>query len=144
MAEYKRSLRNFLILPNFQLRFLGYFVALFFISSLCFYSAIYLFFHNLRTRALAIGVPKGHVFFLYIDGQQYDLNQFLIYLVVLNFILLIIVGLVVSHRVAGPIYKLKKFLAQIDHNSPDFKLRSKDYFKELEPIVNDLKSKIKE
>ena len=143
MAKYKRSLKNFLILPAFQVRFLGYFVGLFVLSSLCFYSAIYLFFNNLRERALAIGVPKGHVFFLYIDNQQYDLNQFLIYLVIANFILLILVGLAISHRVAGPIYKLKKFLEQMSPDSEEFKLRTKDYFKDLEPVVNELKRKIK-
>jgi hypothetical protein len=143
MAKYKRALKNFLILPSFQVGFLGYFVFLFIISSLCFYSAIYLFFYNLRERALAIGVPKGHVFFLYIENQQYDLNQFLIYLVIANFVLLILVGLVISHRVAGPIYKLKKFLGQMSSESEEFKLRNKDYFKDLEPIVNDLKKKIK-
>ena len=143
MAKYKRALKNFLILPSFQVGFLGYFVFLFIISSLCFYSAIHLFFYNLRERALAIGVPKGHVFFLYIENQQYDLNQFLIYLVIANFVLLILVGLVISHRVAGPIYKLKQFLGQITSESEEFKLRNKDYFKELEPVVNELKRKIK-
>ena len=130
-------------MPGFQIRFLAYFVGLFVISSLCFYSAIYLFFYNLKEKALAIGVPKGHVFFLYIDNQQYDLNQFLIYLVIINFLLLIIVGMVISHRVAGPLYKLKKFLSNMTSDSDDFKLRNNDYFRELEPVVNNLKNKIK-
>lgn len=143
MAIYKRSLKNYLILPAFQMKFIGYFIGLFIISSMCFYSAIYLFFYNLKSKALAIGVPKGHVFFLYIDNQQYDLNQFLIYLVIVNFLLLLIVGIAISHRVAGPLYKMKNYLTSIQPDSDDFKLRQKDFFKELEPVVNNLKNKIK-
>ena len=125
------------------MKFIGYFIGLFIISSMCFYSAIYLFFYNLKSKALAIGVPKGHVFFLYIDNQQYDLNQFLIYLVIVNFLLLLIVGIAISHRVAGPLYKMRNYLTSIQADSEDFKLRQKDFFKELEPVVNNLKNKIK-
>ncbi|WP_408099029.1 hypothetical protein ACJVC5_08940 [Peredibacter sp. HCB2-198] len=62
---------------------------------------------------------------------------------VFNFLLLIGTGFMVSHRIAGPLYKLKKHLGEMNRDSQNFKLREKDFFKELEPLVDSLKEKMK-
>lgn len=140
---YRRKLRNYLLNPEFQLKLLGYFVGLFVLTTASLYSISYLFFWRLGQKALNVGIPKGHVFFKFLENQKADLDLLFIALVVFNFLLLIGTGFVVSHRIAGPIYKLKKYLSEINRDSDDFKLRDKDFFKELEPLVDSLKEKMK-
>jgi hypothetical protein len=47
----------------------------------------------------------------------------------------------VSHRIAGPIFKLKKMLLEDNPDSEDFKLRETDFFQELAPLIKTLKDK---
>ena len=137
-----RLLKNLLINPRFQLKFLSYFVVLFLITTACLYSTTFLFFFRMKEKALKVGIPEGHVFYDFLQTQKYDLDTLFICLVVLNFLLLIGVGFIISHRVAGPIHKLKNQLSTISPESDDFKLRENDFFQELEPLVKKLKDKV--
>lgn len=140
---YKRHLKNYLLNPQFQLKFISYFIGMFLISSLSLYSVSFMFFWKLKQKALNVGIPDGHVFFRFIDGQKADLDALFLILVLLNFILLIGAGIVISHRVAGPFYKIQKYLGHDIFEDQTFKLREKDFFKEIEPVMNNLKNKIK-
>lgn len=139
----KRKLKNFLLVPSVQIKLLSYFIGLFLLTSLTLYSTSYLFFSRLNQKALDVGIPEGHVFFKFVANQKADLDQLYLLLTIANFLLLLGTGLLVSHRLAGPIYKLKKYLTEIDKDSPPFKLREKDFFKDIEPAVDSLKGKLK-
>ncbi len=141
--DHYRKVRNFLLNPKFQLKFISYFIWLFILTTISLYSTNYLFFWKLKEKALKIGIPKGHVFFTFIENQKADLDHIFIALTVFNLLLLIGAGFVISHRIAGPLFKLKKFLQSCDSESEQFKLRDKDFFKDIEPVVNDLRDKLK-
>ena len=136
-----RKITNILINPKFQFKLLSYFIGLFLISTTSLYLTTYLFFYRLKEKALNVGIPDGHVFFNFIKNQQHDLDTLFIGLAIFNFFLLIGVGFIISHRIAGPIYKLKKQLSVISEDSNVFKLRQSDFFQELEPLVKALKEK---
>lgn len=138
-----RKFNNLLINPKFQLKFIGYFIGLFLISTISLYSTTFIFFYRFKEKALNVGIPEGHIFFKFIGNQQHDLDMLFLGLAVFNFFLLMGVGFVISHRIAGPIYKLKTQLSHISKESADIKLRETDFFQELEPLVNELKDKIK-
>lgn len=138
-----RQLKNILINPKFQIKFLSYFVVLFCITTICLYSTTYLFFYRMKQKALNVGIPDGHVFFKFLTNQKHDLDALFIGLAVINFLLLIGVGFIISHRIAGPIFKLKKQMGQDTPDIEVFKLRETDFFQELEPLVKELKEKIK-
>lgn len=138
-----RQLRNILIDSKFQLKFMSYFVALFLLSTITLYSTTFLFFYRLKEKAINVGIPEGHIFFKFLGNQKYDLDTLFIGLAAFNFFLLIGVGFIISHRIAGPIHKLKKQLTQDVDDPQDFKLRETDFFQELEPLVKTLKDKIK-
>lgn len=139
----KRKLKNFLLVPSVQVKLLSYFIGLFLLTSLTLYSTSYLFFSRLNQKALDVGIPEGHVFFKFVANQKADLDQLYLLLTIANFLLLLGTGLLVSHRLAGPIHKLKKYLTEIDKDSPPFILREKDFFKDIEPVVDSLKGKLK-
>lgn len=138
-----RKINNILIDKKFQFKLLGYFVFLFFVSTISLYLTTYLFFYRLKEKALHVGIPEGHIFFNFIGNQQHDLDMLFMGLAAFNFILLVGVGFAISHRIAGPIFKLKRQLSLISEESDDFKLRETDFFQELEPLIYELKNKIK-
>jgi hypothetical protein len=138
-----RKIKNILIEPGLQLRLLSYFVALFALTIITLYLVNYYFFATLKGKALAVGIPLEHVFFSYLNDQKSALDRLFFFLAFLNFIFLSAVGFIVSHRVAGPFYKLKRHLRELGPNSPDLKLRNRDLLKDIEPIVNDLRDRLK-
>lgn len=138
-----RQLRNLLINPKFQFKFLTYFIVLFFITTICLYSTTFLFFYRMKQKALNVGIPDGHIFFKFLSNQKQDLDTLFLGLATFNFLLLIGVGFIISHRIAGPIFKLKKQMGQPSAEMDDYKLRETDFFRELEPLVKDLKEKVK-
>jgi len=143
MKSKKRQWRNILIEPEFQLRLLSYFVGLFVLTTISLYSTTYLFFHRLVQKGLHVGIPPGHIFYRFLQEQKAELDWVFVGLALVNLILLLGVGFIVSHRVAGPIFKLKNYLANLTPQSPPFSLRKKDFLKELEPVVSAVKDKIK-
>jgi signal peptidase II len=74
-------------------------------------------------------------------------SYFLTYaLVTLAFLIVIfILGMILSHRIAGPLYAFERYIKQVEQGlSPQFKLRVKDEFKQLEALAERLKSMIDE
>ncbi len=140
--EHPRELKNYLINSPFQLKLLSYFGVMYIITTTCLYSTLYIFFWRFKDKALKVGIPEGHVFFDFLKYQKTDMDQLFLGLAALNFLVLLTVGLILSHRVAGPIHKLKRHLRLEAPPSEPFKLREDDFFRELEPIMKDLKEKL--
>ena len=71
-AEPKpRQLKNIIINPRFQFKFLSYFVVLFFISTITLYSTTFLFFWRMKEKALNVGIPDGHIFFQFLINEVF-------------------------------------------------------------------------
>lgn len=142
MNVKERSWINILINPSFQLKLLSYFIALFVLTTVSLYSTTYLFFWNMKQKGLKVGIPDGHVYYQFLQNQKHDLDLLFIGLAAFNFFLLVAVGFIISHRIAGPVHKVKSFLRSPETHDK-IQLRENDFFKELGPIVNDLKDKMK-
>lgn len=138
-----RKIKNILIEPRFQIQLMSYFVGLFIFTVASLYFVNFYFFWTLKEKATSVGIPPQHVFFTYLTDQKSILDTLFFILTFFNLVVLAVVGFFISHRVAGPIYKLKNYLKGIHQDSPEFKLRKDDFLKELEPIINDLKGRMK-
>lgn len=138
-----RSLKNLLINPAFQIKLLSYFVIMFLVTTISLYSTTFLFFWRLKQKALDVGIPDGHVFFQFLANQKSDLDGLFIGLAIFNLLILIGVGLFLSHRIAGPLHKLKNHLSKLPGDPEDFKLRENDFFQEFGPLLKSLKERIK-
>ncbi len=136
-----RKLKNILIEPQLQLKLMSYFFFLFILTTISFYGTAYFFFWRLQNKAIQVGIPDGHVFFSFLGNLKYDFDILFIVLALFNFALLIYFGFTVSQRVAGPFYKAKRYLTNLNQETETFRLRKNDFFKELEPIINDLKDR---
>jgi hypothetical protein len=97
----------------------------------------------MKQKAHNVGIPDGHVFYRFLNNQKSGLDHLFIGLAIFNFLLLVGVGFIISHRIAGPIHKMRSYLLQMDSNQEDFKLRESDFFPELSAMVKMLKEKSK-
>ena len=142
MNTKERNWNNLLIHKTFQLKVIGCLTALFLFSTLCFYSATYLFFWNMKSKGLKVGIPEGHLFYQFLLEEKHDIDIFFLSMAAFNFVLLLSVLVLITHRIAGPINKLKYFL-QNPNTQEDFHLRESDFFQELKPLVNNFKDQKK-
>lgn len=108
MAFYKRS--TFLIDPKFQLRFSIVVSLIFIIGSLVYTFVVYDFMNDL-----------GNQYALTKLGVSEAANSFLLFLIPFQFLLtalVILTSIFLTHKVAGPLYKLKNHLSHIREGDP--------------------------
>ena len=127
-----------LINPKFQLQFMAWAAVLAVMLISIFHLAHLWFFRNLREQALRAGLPDSHVFFQFIQDRQAEMNTITIATFLVVAVTIGIVGLLLSHRIAGPMYRLRKHLeesARLGANRP-LKFRDGDYFQEIPEAYN--------
>lgn len=96
----------------------------------------------MKQKGLKVGIPEGHVYYQFLLNQKHDLDMLFIGLAVVNFVILLFIGFIISHRIAGPIFKIKKFIENPSKDA-ELHLRQNDFFQDLIPALNSLKDKIK-
>ena len=95
---------------------------------------------------LAVGVLVGALAYCYLSihmDQESSVYQsfFLTWIILMAVIIVIvfILGLYLSNRIAGPLYGFERYLERLDSSEndiPQFKIRKKDYFNQLETMAN--------
>ena len=127
----------YLINKPFQLRFSFYVCSWLVASSLIYPFLIsnlfeYLF-HYIALDPMGPALPKLAVI-------KEDLIRMLILIQAVFLLTTFLISLFMSHRIAGPLYKLRIFfaLAQKGDLSKLISFRKKDYFQELVPAYNDM------
>jgi sensor histidine kinase YesM len=134
---YKRS--KILINKKFQLKF-AFFVcswifALSMIYPLIIYNLFEYFFQFLQTHQNISAAP--------VDQIKEIQSQLLLLLGIIQLLFLLItflLSLFLSHRIAGPLYKLKKSMEEFAKGNLDQKItfRKNDHFVELQDTFNDM------
>ena len=128
----------FLINKPFQLSIIGWFSFLAFLMVIVFYTTIWYFFYNFKKEAASAGLPPGHVFFTFLNEQKMAIDHIFIFSSSLAILLIVIGGLILSHKVAGPIYQLTEHLKKHSkENIPPLQFRKGDYFMEIPDALND-------
>jgi len=132
----KNVRRHFLINPNFQLRFAFYITLAIFVISLAFP----LFFMAVFHKAGGFFLINNPIALQALEEAQKDF--FWVYLICQIFLLFIGFGisLTLSHRIAGPLYKLKMAMIALQQGVLDrhIHFRKKDNFQELASGFNSM------
>lgn len=139
----KINLRKVILINKpFQYSILAWFSFLSIILVSIFYSTIWYFFFNLKKEAASAGLPPEHIFFTFINEQKAIMDNVFIVSSIVALIVILVGGLVLSHKVAGPLYRLTKHLQGHDKNNiPPVKFRKGDYFPEIEKAFNEFLKK---
>lgn len=128
MAFYKRS--TFLIDPGFQLRFSAAVCLLVVLSSLIYPLLLWDFFNEIIALQPAL---KGKL-----TNAKNDFMVFLITIQVIFSGVIFILFIFLTHKIAGPLFKLKKHLSNIRHGDPISPLtfRNGDHFTDVAEEVS--------
>jgi sensor histidine kinase YesM len=136
LAVYKRNI--FVINPKFQYKFSFIVCSLIFISSLIYPFTIYEIFESF----FRLDPSKAHM-------MQTNRNELLKWLVGIQFMYISVVFLVcifISHKIAGPMYKLSNYLKNIiAGNSPErLYFRNGDNFTDIADLFNQAMERLEE
>lgn len=141
MADYRRSI--ILINKEFQLRFCIY-VCLWLLAICFIYPLIFSNLFEYFIRYLAAD-PNGPEVAAIIKTRQ-DVMSLLVLSEVVFIAMTFLICLFISHRIAGPIYKLRRTFQEFAEGKfrSDLKFRHKDYFSELATDFNEMTRTINE
>ncbi|MEE4661604.1 MAG: hypothetical protein V2J89_14125 [Halieaceae bacterium] len=111
--------------------------SLFSISVFYFVNTFY--FNAVYAMGNELGLDSTHPYFAFIETQRALLLRIYVLLSAVSFTLLMVFGLFISHRIAGPIYRVEKYMQSIADGERELepvRLRRGDFFPEIENIVN--------
>lgn len=130
MAAYKRTI--YLINPSFQIKFSLFVTSLVFISSLIYPAVIYETYTRIA-ESITDPILKQKLL-----QSKLDLIQLLVLFELIFTTLVFVICIFQSHKIAGPLYKLQRFLRELREGSSQRKLvfRKGDNFKELADEYN--------
>lgn len=135
---YKR--KKYLVKRGLQLRYIGAILAtVFFIAAICAFTTYYNLLIILGEK-LANVYPQGR---LIVTLRSASLV--ILYRVILLIPFVALIGLLLSHRIAGPIFRMEKVLKEVGEGKLDvnIKLRKRDELKDLAEVINDMAAKLK-
>ncbi len=146
MESTQRKKRSILINPKFQWTLIGYAA---FIATLIFLSVYGLFsfgFHEFVQIGHQAGLPDDHVYFQFIKMQETTFLRVILAIAFFVGTILTVGGLVVSHKIAGPLYRLQKELLNMagkpDPTLHKINFRDGDFFPEVPMAFNELVEKV--
>ena len=127
-----------LINPGFQFRFMVWMGGLAVGVIAVMHLAHQWFFYQLREQARMAGLQADHVFYRFIDSRQMELNAITLFSFLAVLGVVAVVGLALSHKIAGPMYRLKVHLEEFASTRVPrpLKFRDGDFFTEIPEAYN--------
>lgn len=136
--------RTYFVNKAFQYRFIGYFVALTSVVLVPFWGGFLWFFHKFDQLGLELGLDSNHVFFRFLNAQRATLGLGFLVITLVVTLIMVIAGTLISHRIAGPLFKLRRELERIGGGERIEKItfRKKDFFPEICDSINPILEEI--
>ncbi len=130
--------QRYVINPPFQIRVLLYLFCIVLIVVVSTTATVNYLFYDFVQEGHELGLPAGNIFFQFIEKQQLIMNQLLAGLFVFLSFLIIVSGMILSHRVAGPIHRLNQHMqgVALGQIAGPVHFREQDFFKELAESYN--------
>ena len=138
--------RTYLINPRFQWRFIGFMATVSVLAISMLYVSNILFFRNMEHEALSVGLTPDNPYFDFLKEQKSTLSMLYFGVSGLVFVLMMGLGILYSHRIAGPLYHLDRKMRRIaggEEPSP-LQFRRRDQFLELTESFNAMVGKLRD
>ncbi|MBS1958392.1 MAG: hypothetical protein JST80_02880 [Bdellovibrionales bacterium] len=137
-----RKKSSLLINPKFQWTLIGYASFIAGLILLAVYGLFSFGFHEFVSIGTQAGLPSDHVYFQFIRMQETTFLRVIAAIALLIAVILIVGGLIISHKIAGPIYRMQKELTTMaTAENPELRninFRKGDFFPELADAFNAL------
>ena len=137
---------TYLINPRFQWRFIGFMATLSLLAISLLYVSNLLFFRNMEHEALSVGLTRDNPYFDFLQEQRSALSTLYFAVSGMVFVLMMGLGILYSHRIAGPLHHLEHKMRRIasgEDPSP-LQFRRRDQFVELAESFNAMIAKLKD
>jgi methyl-accepting chemotaxis protein len=137
MAQPNRR-KVYLINPRFQWRFIGFMAAVSLLAIAILFVSNILFFRNMHAEAISVGLAPDNPYFDFLKEQQASLSKVYFGVSAVAFVVMVGLGILYSHRIAGPLHNLNNRMRQIAESGTPapVRFRRKDQFQELAESFN--------
>ena len=140
MDHSLRKKSSLLINPKFQLTLIAYAAFGTILVLVSVYGLISFGFHEFARIGNEAGLPPDHIYFDFIQMQEKTFNRVILGISVMVGMILTLGGLVISHKIAGPIYRMQVEFKKMREKSPpelsEIHFRKGDFFPELAESFN--------
>ena len=138
--------KKFLLDRGFQLTVIGYFLIVAFITAAIHFALVQFMFSSFMAEGLRLGLPADHAYYSFINMQRGEFLWYSLLSTAALTIVLSLMGLFLSHRIVGPIYKMRKYMKReaASKKRPLLSFRKRDFFLDLASDFNDYTSVIEE
>lgn len=134
-----RKLRNYFIYPQFQLKLIAIIMAISLLAPVIIFAFQSFSFNQQIKNGQMMNLSENHPYFVFYKEFQSETLFVFAVSVAINFVFAFVIGLVVSHRIAGPLVKLKKHLNHVSQeNEKDHPVyfRDGDFFRDVAEAYN--------
>ena len=137
--------KKYVINPKFQYFMVGFALFQSFVTVGIMYALNRHFFTKFKELGQSANIPGNHIYFQFLNEQQNYMEHALLIVGFLIGAWLTFSVLLLSHRIAGPIYRLTKHMNEISNGKEitDVHFRKKDFFAELAHTFNSMHSRLK-
>jgi len=141
-----RSKFNFLIYPKFQLALILTNTLTVAINLFLVFFQNWKFNHHFVEMGERIGLVPGHAYFKFLEVQRNELILYSSIGFLITFLVSSLFFLVISHRLAGPIVRLRSYFKDISETGkvPEpFQIRQQDFFQDFIQTINQALKRLK-
>ena len=134
----KNNRKKLLINPNFQLRVIGIIGIFTIIVIAVMFLMNYMFIVDYMNLGEKLGLEKTHIYFTFILKQKSSLLIYTVISMIASLIMLLIAGLLITHKIAGPIKRFENYFLNLSKgmDTQEVHVRKNDYFLELFDAYN--------
>jgi methyl-accepting chemotaxis protein len=135
----------YLINPRFQWRFIGFMAVISLLAISILFVSNVVFFRNMMQDALAVGLAPDNPYFDFLEEQKSALSMVYFGVSAVAFLLMMGLGVLYSHRIAGPLYRLNNHMKAIADgaDAAPVNFRQRDQFQELAESFNAMIAKLR-
>ncbi|MBT4159682.1 MAG: methyl-accepting chemotaxis protein [Gammaproteobacteria bacterium] len=133
--------RNYLVNPSFQLPFLFYLSFAIMFGLFVIYLSNLWYFETIISQGREIGLDPDHPYYLFIEDQRILLKKTYLIVCTVTFVALMVLGLLLSHHIAGPLHCIKNHMIRISQGEFDIqpvRLRNRDFFVDVADCLNEM------
>jgi hypothetical protein len=148
MSQEKKKYKirtNYMIYPSFQWVLISSNLLIILIISGFTYLQTYRSQVHLMNLGEKIKLPTNHPYFNFINHQYDTLYMYLVVGFLVGLLVSFIITLLLSHKFAGPLVRLKKYFQEMGSNGEvkPLTFRKGDYLEDLAPEINNALDKIR-
>ena len=126
-----------LIYPKFQLSLIFWNILIFFTITAIQLIVSHKAFTNFKELGETAGFESSHPYFAFIERYEAEFIQYALIGAGLGLICFVVANLILSHKISGPICRLKSYFSGLEKDKrPTLSFRKNDFFSELPAEIN--------